>query len=268
MYKLIASDLDETLLNSQKHVSKQDIESISTLLDTKFVLATGRGVYSISNTLKELGFYNKKDQYVISYNGGVITENNDSKPLFIKPLSFSDVEYLFNLGLKYNVCIQLCTLDGVYTYRLFQDEIDYIKGAIVYRELNNTDISFIKNETVLKVLFNINDMEYLRQIRKEINLEDKYSISFSAMRYLEINPKGVNKGFGLKQLCDILNIDIKDTIAVGDNTNDLDMILAAGLGVGVNNVIKDIKKDCDYILDNDNNHSPITELINKFIKNA
>lgn len=268
MYRLIASDLDETLLNSQKHVSIQDIESISNLSNVKFVLATGRGVYSVERTLKELGLFKKENQYVISYNGGVITENSKKEPLFVKGLEFSDVEFLFNLGLSYDVCIQICTLTGVYTYRLFQDEVDYVRGAITYKELQNTDISFIKNETVLKILFNINNMDYLRQIRNEIKLDDKYSISFSAMRYLEINPKGVNKGFGLRQLCKILNIDIKDTIAIGDNTNDLQMLLDAGLGIGVNNVIEDIKNDCDYILKSDNNHSPITEVINTFIKNT
>ena len=58
-------------------------------------------------------------------------------------------------------------------------------------------------------------------------------VSYSSNRYIEFNHKGVNKGAGLKKLADLLRIDIQDTIAIGDNYNDLSMIKDAGLGVGV-----------------------------------
>ena len=63
-------------------------------------------------------------------------------------------------------------------------------------------------------------------------------VSYSSNRYIEFNHQGVNKGQGLKKLADILGVDIKDTIAVGDNFNDLSMIKVAGLVLGYKTLLK------------------------------
>lgn len=63
-------------------------------------------------------------------------------------------------------------------------------------------------------------------------------VSYSSNRYIEFNHQGVNKGQGLKKLADILGVDIKETIVIGDNFNDLSMIKVAGLGVGVQTPLK------------------------------
>ena len=266
MYKLIASDLDETLLNSEKHVSIEDVQAIKSLKDCKFIIATGRGFFSVKQTLQEIGQYNSKDDYVISYNGGLI-KKTDGTTISTTSLKFLEAEYLFKLGLQYpDICVQVCCPDNVYAYNITQDEIDYVKGTLKYDLFDTRNIDFLKDTPIMKILFNLPDMDRLRYIRKQVNLEDKFAVSFSAGRYIEFNPIGVDKGYGLKKIAEILNIDIKDTIALGDNTNDLPMIQAAGLGVGVSNVIEDMKKDCDYILKTDNNHSPIKELIDTFIK--
>ena len=68
MYKIIATDLDETLLNDRKHVSKDDIETISKLTDCKLVIATGRGFEAVQANLKEINQYNQENQYLISFN--------------------------------------------------------------------------------------------------------------------------------------------------------------------------------------------------------
>ena len=66
-------------------------------------------------------------------------------------------------------------------------------------------------------------------------------VSYSSNRYIEFNHQGVNKGQGLKKLAELLHVDIKDTIAIGDNFNDLSMIKVAGLGVGVQNTVEEMK---------------------------
>lgn len=68
-------------------------------------------------------------------------------------------------------------------------------------------------------------------------------------------------------LSDILNVDIKDTIAIGDNLNDLPMIKEAGLGIGVSNTIEDMVDECDYITKASHNESAVAEVINRFILN-
>ena len=77
MYKIIACDLDETLLSDDRTISKENIEAIQKAkeLGVKFVPATGRGFNTVGGTLKDLGLYDLENEYVISYNGGAITEN-------------------------------------------------------------------------------------------------------------------------------------------------------------------------------------------------
>ena len=86
MYKLIACDLDETLLNSENKVSQKNIEAIkkADAQGVKFVLATGRGYATVQGTLEEIGLKDKKDEYVISFNGGAVTENKANQLLHFK----------------------------------------------------------------------------------------------------------------------------------------------------------------------------------------
>ena len=83
MYKLIACDLDETLLSSDRSVSKKNVEAIQKAQDlgVKFVLASGRGYASMQDTLKEIGLYEEEDEDVISFNGGAVTENKENELL-------------------------------------------------------------------------------------------------------------------------------------------------------------------------------------------
>lgn len=266
MYRIIASDLDETLLNSQKHVSKQDLDTISNLNNCYFVIATGRGFEAARQIIEEIGQYNKPNTYAITFNGGVIIENKDNRILYSNLMNFNDVERLFSIGLKYDVCIEICTLDCYYCYKLFDNEKNlFINGNIPFKEITTTDISFLKDAKIAKVLYVIENMDYLHSIKEEIKVDDKFSVSFSSNCYMEINPKGTSKGIGLQKLCEILNIDIKDTIGVGDNYNDLDLIKMSGLGIGVKNTIDEIKPYCDLILDSTNNDSPITEIKNRLL---
>ena len=90
-------------------------------------------------------------------------------------------------------------------------------------------------------------------------------VSYSSNRYLEFNQKGVNKGSGLRKLAELLGVDMKDTIAIGDNYNDLTMIQAAGLGVGVGNTVEELKPLCDYVTAADYNHGAVAEVLRKFV---
>ncbi len=82
---------------------------------------------------------------------------------------------------------------------------------------------------------------------------------------MEFNPKGVNKGVGLLYLADLMGIAPEKTIAIGDNFNDLPMIRAAGLGVGVSNTIEEMKPICDVITHASCNESAIAEVIERYI---
>lgn len=101
MYKIVACDLDETLLSDDRTISKENIEAIQKAkeLGVKFVPATGRGFNTVGGTLKDLGLYDLENEYVISYNGGAITENKGSKLLHFEGISFEKASELYKRGL-------------------------------------------------------------------------------------------------------------------------------------------------------------------------
>lgn len=268
MYKIIVCDLDQTLLSDDCTVSRENIEAIrrARALGVKFVPATGRGYRSVRNTLAELGLLDQENEYVISFNGGAITENRGDRLLHFEGISFGLAEELFRRGLDYHVCIHVYTKDTVYVYRLWQEEIDFLKGRMEVKEFFEPNLDFLAGQEIVKVLYMNTDYAYLKQIEEDLkDVTGDADVSYSANRYIEFNRRGVNKGAGLLSLAKLLGVRREETIAIGDNFNDLPMIEAAGLGVGVRNSAEGIKPLCDYITKASCNEGAVAEVIEKFV---
>ena len=271
MYKIIACDLDETLISRDRSISKENIEAIQRAKQAgvRFVPATGRGYNSVRNELKTLGLYDLENEYVISYNGGAITENKDERVLHFQGITFKEAQDLYIRGLSYDhICIHIYTPDQVWVRNFYPEEVEYLACRQPCTEIFGDDIEFLKEKEIVKAIYMNTDYDYLRKIQSQItDLTMDLDVSFSSNRYMEFNRKGVSKGKGLHKLANLLGVDIRDTIAIGDNYNDLSMIKEAGLGVGVANTVEAMKKECDYITKADCDHSAIAEVINRFIFN-
>ena len=96
-------------------------------------------------------------------------------------------------------------------------------------EVFDQNLDFLKGQEIVKVLYTNTDFEYLQSIDRDLkDITYDMDVSYSSNRYIEFNHKGVNKGAGLKKLANLLHIDIQDTIAIGDNYNDLPMLAEVG----------------------------------------
>lgn len=269
-YKLIASDMDETLLNDDHEICQRNIDLIKKARDlgVKFVPATGRGYASIQRDLKILGLYDELGEYVISFNGGALTENKDNKLLDFQGLSFDKMKEIFEFGLNCDVCQHVYTQDKLYVFNISESEAKRIEHQKVECEiLEDNNVDFLKDTPISKILYQNIDVPYLMSLEplmKDI-VEGHCAVSYSSNRYMEFNKLGVDKGQGLINLANILGIDIKDTIAVGDNYNDMPMLKVAGLSVAAGNSVQAVKDACDYVCDSDNNEGVIAEVIEKFI---
>ena len=271
MYKIIACDLDETLLQSDRTISRKNIEAIAKArsLGVKFVPATGRNYVSAEDTLKDTGLYDAEDEYVISFNGGAITENKDNRIIHFEGIPFEVAEEIFRRGMTYDVCIHVYTKEIVYAYNFTEEEQEYQSGRMKIQEIFEKNLDFLRGQEIVKCLYMNTDRAYLQQIEKELeDMTADIDISYSSNRYIELNRKGVNKGAALKKLAERLGVDIKDTIAIGDNFNDLSMIKAAGLGIGVKNTVEAMKSECDVITEATHDESAVAEVIQKYILNA
>ena len=270
MYKLIACDLDETLYGNDRTIQARNVEAIkrASELGVKFIPATGRGYNSVRETLVDLGLLDKEGEYVISYNGGAITENKGNRLLHFQGLPFEEAEELYRRGLNYDVCIHVYTREMVYAYNITQEEIARLSKRMQVTEVFDRDLQFLAGQDIAKVLYENRDFDYLKKIEEELkDITGNMDVSFSSNRYIEFNSKGVTKGAGLRFVAEMLGIKREETIAIGDNFNDLSMIQEAGLGVGVQNTIQGMRQYCDYITEATNDEGGVGEVIEKFILN-
>lgn len=268
MYKIIACDLDETLINAECRVSAENAEAIrrARQLGVKFVPATGRSFLGVEGVLSELGLCGAQDEYVISFNGGAITENKDHRLLHYDGLAFETASAIYRRGQRYDVCIHVYTTDNVFVYRCTEDEKRYITGRMPYTLTSESVLDFIKGQRIVKLLYVSTDQTYLRQIERDMqDLLRDVDVTYSSGRYLEFNNRGVNKGAGLLKIAELLQVPREQTIAIGDNFNDLPMLKTAGLGVCVQNAVDEIKSQCGYVTTATNNEHAVAEVIRKFI---
>lgn len=269
MYKMILSDLDETLLVNH-HVPAFNQEAVARLNDygVKFVPATGRAFNMIGEILQELGTYQKENEYSICFNGGLIVENKDDKILYFNGLSFEKTKVLFDKAMDYDVCVLIFTLDCCYIFRADPDEVERktVQKAN-FRVIDEYNMDFLKGDKIAKILFERRDMKYLKSIEQDMQsiIGDEYAASYSSHRYLEFNPIGVSKGSALLWLANYLGIKQNEVIAIGDNYNDVSMLEVAGLGACVSSATKDIQELCDYVTKQDYDQGAVKEVIEKFI---
>lgn len=271
MYKLIACDLDETLLNENKMICERNIQAIRKAgqeYGVKFVPATGRGYTCIDEVLTTLQTKNAIGEYIISNNGGIVCENKGFEKLSFHTLGFNKVKELFKFGMQKNVCIQIFTDEDVYAFHLNEDEANWLfmfkPDSIICEE---ESIEFLRDVPIVKMLFQNTDTEYLDSLAfaMEHITKEHVSVSFSSSRYIELNAIGVDKGLGLSELANHLGIPMEETMAIGDNYNDVEMLKVAGLAVAVANANETIKEVADYVCVDDHNQGGVAEAIEKFI---
>lgn len=170
MYKLIACDLDETLYGNDRTIPARNVEAIkrASELGVKFIPATGRGYNSVRETLVDLGLLDKEGEYVISYNGGAITENKGNRLLHFQGLPFEEAEELYRRGLNYDVCIHVYTREMVYAYNITQEEIARLSKRMQVTKVFDRDLQFLAGQDIAKVLYENRDFDYLKKIEEEL----------------------------------------------------------------------------------------------------
>ena len=269
MYKMILSDLDETLL-IEHHVPSFNKDAIDQVreLGVKFVPATGRAYDAVKDVLKEIGTYEKENEYTICYNGGLILENKNARILSFTGLPFEVTKEIFDYGLHYDVCIMIFTLECCYLFNADPLEVSRkIEQNASFKVIDDNNMDFLKGAKIAKILFERRNMDYLKSIEDELKdkVKDKVDISYSSYRYLEFNARDVNKGSALRWLADYLDIEVRDVIAIGDNYNDIDMLKGAGFSACVSSSYQDIKDIVDYVCTKDYHEGAVKEVIENIV---
>lgn len=261
MYKLIATDCDGTILNSQGYLPREIIDTFRALHNKgiHIIIATGRSDILAKDYLDELDI----NCPVIGCNGATLANFYTNKNYFINAMDSRSLDKLFDMCDSLNIAVKIFTPDTCYTSdkKLYEGGINLIttkytrkmKYSINYELVDNMhSVSSLDN--VIKAVIIESDIPKLLSIRDNINenIPDLKAVQ-SNWNCIDINNKSVSKGNSLIKYAEMLNIKPEEIIAFGDSENDVSMIKAAGLGVAVSNAADCVKKAADEIADTNDN---------------
>lgn len=238
--KLIALDMDGTLLTTQEEVSDYTKGVIAKALekDVHVVLSTGRWLESCYPFAEEL----KLTSYLVTCNGGQIwTINKELLEEHLLPQE--KIKNMWYLAKKYDVFTWLVSTDDIY-----------------YDQKPN---DFYAHKW-LKFGCETDDKEKLDKIVKELSYVEGLELTNSLPTNIEVNPKGVNKASALEKVCKKIGITMDQVLACGDSLNDIKMIQEAGVGVAVGNAQEAIKKVADHVTDTNDNDG-VAKAIERFV---
>lgn len=267
----IFSDLDETLLTKDHHVSQTNQAAIkrARAQGVKFVPTTGRGYQMTTTILKEIGTFDQSNEYVIAFNGAMIVECKDFKELYFNGLDYETTKRIYFEGLKYHVCILIFTTDDIYLFHPTADEIARKeKQKVHYTIIDDDDLSFLKDKRIAKIVFSKwNEMDFLHQVAQEMEplINGQLEVGYSSNRYLEFNRLGVSKGKAIQILAKHLHVPISACMGIGDSENDRTMLETVGVSVAVENAVPSIKAICNIVSKTDYEHDAVAKIIDEYV---
>ena len=270
MIKLIAIDLDDTLFDDKKQISKDNITAIqeATKKGIKIVISSGRPEIGIKNVLKRLGILNT-DTYFIAYNGTRVYHELDDKLIYENNLTGADIKKIYRI-LPDNLYMHFYNDKREVFANKLNKYTEYAAGlnGIGYKEIDINTLN--DDDKFIKLLFT-GEPKYITNIINKIDTEypeykENYSLTQSDPIFYEFLANGVSKGSALKQLMDYLHLKQDEVSAIGDNDNDLEMLEVAGLKVAMqNSKSQKVLNEANFIT-KDNNHSGVAYAINYILK--
>lgn len=264
-YKLIAMDLDDTLLTSELQISEKTKRTLLQCQEDgiRVILASGRPIYAIERYAKELEL-EKYGGYIVGFNGAAVKDCKSKSLIMQRNLSMDYIQTLFDLSIENKVHIHTYVGDDIITPQ--NNPYTEIEGNLTGMTIREVD-DFVKavDQEVVKVLMLENPV-YLRNVYDKLShdLGDKLSLTISKPYFLEIMAKGIEKSAALTHICSKLDIKKENMIAFGDSYNDLSMLTGSGLGIAMANAQEDVKKQSDYVTDS-NDEDGIAKALWRFI---
>ena len=290
MYKLIAIDLDGTLLDSYGEVSENTKRILKETMKkgTKVIIASGRTVDSIKAIAEDIS----SDKYIIAGNGSIIYDLKEKNVIYEKYIPKSKALNIIKICNDNSITYSVYTNKTIIADSLKYNILYYYKQNLKKETSKKTSITIVPNiydyvksmdnEKVMKIFICDKHQSVFNSILKKFSeIEDIEILDVSHMSrkmisngskdialeyfYTEITEKDVDKWYALEYLIKKLNIDKTEIISIGDNINDVKMIEQAGLGIAMKGSSPKVTEVADYITYFDNNHNGAALAIEKFL---
>ena len=266
-YKLLALDMDGTLLNSAKQITPPTVEAINRLLErgVHVVISSGRNIPEMSEHRAAL----KNVRYAILMSGGMVYDFTEEKPIALHPISFEIALEIINVGIDERAMIHIHSIrDSIVSRADVSHMADFHMG--IYQDMFKRICTFVddpkqfalehRGEIVKVNLYNRSPESRQNALEriKHLPIEPV----FAEETNIESSPRGISKASGLIELCKHLGISLDEAVAIGDAPNDLEILQTAGLSIAMGNASEQIKSLVDFVtLDND--HDGVREAIRK-----
>ncbi len=274
-YKMVVLDLDGTLLNDEKIISKKNIYMLHELYNKgiEIVIATGRNYYMAKQLIADINVFSP---VILANNGAIIRRSHNDELLesnYLDPLSF---EVIYNEGLKYglNPVIHVDEYRNGYDLIYEQENYEEVYGGYIkkgYERARQRKFEQMNMKNILSVCY---FEEYDRLCQFGYEMEDRNNGRFhticnrnvSSRALLEFLHKDGCKWIALKKYMGTINISPKEIIAIGDDNNDLELIFNAGIGIAMKNGTDECRSKAKYISEYDNNNSGVYYELSKIFK--
>lgn len=238
-YKLLLFDLDGTLLQSDKTISKRTLNALKACRDKGILIgvSTSRSEQNSMFFLKEL-----MPDILISSGGALVKKGSE----YIYTAEFSGTETKNMIRIARDVCGQDCeitidTIDAHYwNYKIDPKKLDQSWGDSIYTDFDNF------SECALKMCVEIFDEDNAKELENKLSECD--CIRFSDGYWYKFTRKNVTKENAIMKLSDICGIDIQSIVAFGDDFADIGMLELCGLGIAMGNAIDVVKEKADVVI--------------------
>lgn len=271
MYKLIAIDLDGTLLDSQKQISAKNMEAVRLAqnLGVMVVVCSGRILAGARVFASQMGLRG----LIVACNGALIKDLSTEEVLYSSRLSREDCIRVGDICRRENIYFHAYVGDVLYTERLERSSLFYYnknkelspQERIDIRVVENmTDIFRMEKKDPYKMVVISESRELLKNVRDQVEEIDSVEVTSSLYNNFEVLNRGVSKGRAIELIARTYGIHRNEIISIGDNENDISMLEYAGVGVVMGNAEKEIKKMADFITGT-NDESGVAQAILKFI---
>lgn len=273
--KILAFDVDGTLLNSEGKLSKETLKALHKAKKSGVILAlnSGRGFFDMVNLLKETDF---AFDYLICNNGTYFYETAKNKHHHFDSIDKKTIMEAVKIARPLKPVFALHTVNGVYRNEDFFDGIApkwfTEKTACEWKRINKTLHTFedleerMEKELVTQVAFRA-DKETVQKLKALLkHLEKDVDIHISGELYLDMNPQNTDKYVGLERVCSHIGADMKNVYAFGDSGNDIAMLKKCGWGIAMGNATTDAKEAAKEVIDTNDTDTiakKIIEIINQ-----
>ena len=260
-YKLIATDMDDTLLNSKNKISKGNKQAIINVQKkgVKFVLASGRPTFAMTTYAKKLHMHNLGG-YILAFNGGEIRNAQTNEIIYYEGLEKEDMEKMYRASKELGVAVVFYNEDTVYGSLDNKNvRVEPTLCKMKFQKFDDIEEIFsLGIEKSTKAMFIAEPEEIMKE-----KFGNDYFFATSKPIFLEIANKNVNKGKSIVRLGEIIEIKPEEMIAIGDGENDRSLLEKVGMPAVVANAKESLKQIAKFE-SSSNEEDGLKTLIDKF----